>query len=92
MPIDLEEPYVMAKEFITTFQTNLFIDDDFYCLHSCLVLLKMLLTYHSPTIVQHLERNNVIPEMYCIPWFITYFASRMDTADLVLMFWDRVMQ
>lgn len=82
----------MAKEFMQTYQTNLFIDDDFYALQSCLILLKMLLTYHDPIIIRHLERNNVIPEMYCIPWFITYFASRMETAELVLQFWDRVMQ
>ena len=51
----------------------------------------MLLIYHDPQIHKHLENNSVIPEMYCIPWFITYFASRMDSADLVLEFWDRIM-
>ena len=29
--------------------------------------------------------------MYSITWFITYFASRMTTAELVLEFWDRLM-
>ena len=76
---------------MNTFQTNLFIDNDFYALQSCLCLLKMLLIYHDPEIHKHLENNSVIPEMYCIPWFITYFASRMASADLVLEFWDRIM-
>jgi len=51
----------------------------------------MLLIYHDPQIHKHLENNSVIPEMYCIPWFITYFAARMASADLVLEFWDRIM-
>ena len=51
----------------------------------------MLLTYHDPQIVRHLELNCVIPEMYCIPWFITYFASRIEQVELVLRFWDRLM-
>lgn len=41
---------------------------------------------------KHLELNGVIPEMYSIPWFITYFASRMTQAELVLEFWERLMQ
>ena len=30
--MDLEEPFVMVREFIRTFQTNLFIDDEFHAL------------------------------------------------------------
>ena len=51
----------------------------------------MLLIYHDPHVHRHLENNSVIPEMYCIPWFITYFASRMASAELVLEFWDSIM-
>jgi hypothetical protein len=89
--MDLEEPYVMMREFVHTFQTNLFIDNDFYSLTSCLLLLKVLLTYHDPAVYKYLEVNYVVPEMYSIPWFITYFASRMENAELVLEFWDRIM-
>ena len=81
----------MAREFLRTFQTNLFVDDEFHALQTCLKLLNMLLTYHDPQIVRHLELNCVIPEMYCIPWFITYFASRIEQVELVLRFWDRLM-
>ena len=82
----------MMREFVNTFQTNLFIDNDFYALHCCLSLLKILLTYHDPAVFKHLENNYVVPEMYSIPWFITYFASRMESAELVLQFWDRIME
>ena len=81
----------MLREFINTFQTNLFLDEDFSALQSCLCLLKMLLCYHDPQVFKHLERNGVIPEMYSIPWFITCMASRMENADLVLEFWDRML-
>ena len=30
--VNLEEPYLMAKEFLRTFQTNLFVDDEFQAL------------------------------------------------------------
>lgn len=82
----------MAREFIKTFQTNLFLDDDFNALQSCLALFKILLVYHDPIVAKHLENNHVTPELYCIPWFITYFAARMDSAQLVLEFWDRILQ
>lgn len=82
----------MAREFIHTFQTNMFLDDDFNALQSCLALVKILLFYHDPVVAKHLENCQVTPELYCIPWFITYFAARMETAQLVLEFWDRVVQ
>ena len=50
----------------------------------------MLLTYHDPEVRRHLENYNVIPEMYCIPWFITYFASRVESAEIILELWDRM--
>ena len=53
--VNLEEPYLMAKEFLRTFQTNLFVDDEFQALQTCLQLLKLLLTYHAPEIIRHLE-------------------------------------
>ena len=81
----------MLREFIRAFQTNLFIDNDFYALESCLSLLKLLLTYHDPDIARYLENNCVTPSMYSITWFITYFASRITEAELVLEFWDRLM-
>ena len=80
----------MMREFVATYQCNLFIDNDFYALQSCLSLLKLLLAYHDPAVFRHLESLNVIPEMYGIPWFITYFASRMQSAELVLQFWERL--
>lgn len=82
----------MMREFVATFQANIFIDNDFNALQSCLTLLKLLLKYHDPAVFKHLEMNCVIPEMYSIPWFITYFASRMASAELVLEFWERLMQ
>ena len=70
----------------------MFLDDDFYALQSCLTLFKILLFYHDPILAKHLESYHVTPELYCIPWFITYFSARMDSAQLVLEFWDRVVQ
>ena len=80
----------MVREFIRTFQTNLFNDNDFYAVQACCKLLMMLLTYHDPPIFRHLESCGVIPEMFALPWFVTYFASRVGSAEIILELWDRM--
>ena len=90
--VDLEEPFYMAQAFVDRFQTNLFVDDEFYHLQACLATFKLLLKYHDPSLTQYLEHNYVTCEMYAIPWFITYFSSKLETADLVIELWDRIAQ
>ena len=82
----------MTQAFVERFQTNLFIDDEFYHLQSCLATFKLLLKYHNPGLARYLEHNYVTCEMYAIPWFITYFSSKLDTAELVIELWDRIAQ
>ena len=90
--VDLEEPFCMTQAFVERFQTNLFVDDEFYHLQACLATFKLLLKYHNPDLARYLEHNYVTCEMYAIPWFITYFSSKLDTADLVIELWDRIAQ
>ena len=82
----------MTQAFVERLQTNLFVDDEFYHLQACLATFKLLLKYHDPGLARYLEHNYVTCEMYAIPWFITYFSSKLDTAELVIELWDRIAQ
>jgi hypothetical protein len=73
--------------FIDKFQTNIFIDTEFYALQSSLSLLKLLLQYHAPLISCYLESVSVTPELYAIPWFVTYLATKIPVLEVLLEFW-----
>jgi hypothetical protein len=34
--------------------------------------------------------NGVSSEMYAIPWFVTYMATKFNNHLLLIEFWDRV--
>jgi len=55
-----------------------------------MTLLCLLFKYHAPSLYCFLESNFITIEMYAIPWFITYFSTKMDTPELVLQFWNKV--
>lgn len=65
------------SQFIETFQTNIFMDDEFYSLQASLKLLKLLLQYHMPELCLFLEQAGVTTELYAIPWFVTYLATKI---------------
>ncbi len=55
-----------------------------------LCLLKLLLKYHEPNLFWHLEEQGISNELYAIPWFITYLATKFSDANILLEFWDRI--
>lgn len=38
----------------------------------------------------YLEQLGVTTEMYAIPWFVTYLATRMPHREVLLEFWERI--
>ena len=46
--------------------------------------------YHAPKINAKFDQCGVTPEMYCVPWFLTFFAKIMPNVENVLSFWDSV--
>ena len=55
--------------------TTIFMDEDFYSLQAALALLQLLLKYHDPELSLYIDENQVTPEMYATPWFLTLFAK-----------------
>lgn len=80
------------SQFIEIFQTNIFIDDDFYALTACLFLFKLVLQYHAPDLSVFLEQAGVTPELYAINWFVTYLATKITNVDLILDFWEMIVK
>lgn len=90
LEVGLEEPYLQMERFVKRFQTSFFINQDFNALHLSLGLLRLLLKYHEPELFKYLEAQGVSNELYAIPWFITYLATKFADVEVLLEFWDRI--
>eukprot|EP00928_Gymnodinium_smaydae_P032316 TRINITY_DN23439_c0_g5_i1.p1 TRINITY_DN23439_c0_g5~~TRINITY_DN23439_c0_g5_i1.p1 ORF type:complete len:846 (-),score=199.53 TRINITY_DN23439_c0_g5_i1:5-2542(-) len=64
--------------------------DDFVPLQCAFVFIGRLLLYHRPDLHNLLDDRGVSPEMYCMPWFLTLFASKTPLS-LALALWDRLL-
>jgi hypothetical protein len=81
---------LQLKNFIDRYLPNIFINEDFVALQSCMALLRLLFKYHAPNLYCFLEKHSITIEMYAIPWIITYFSTKMDSPELVLQLWNTV--
>lgn len=43
--------------------------------------------YHDPNLNHFLQRNDIAPEIYAYPWFITLLSSKVEL-DIVYHLWD----
>ncbi len=48
--------------------------------------------YHAPEIGCYLDKVGVTPELYAIPWFVAYLATKISNLDLLLEFWDHIVK
>ena len=39
-----------------------------------LAVFSRLVTYHDPVLSLHLQREEFIPDLYAIPWFLTVYT------------------
>jgi len=39
-----------------------------------------------------LEKVGVTPELYAIPWFVTYMATKFSNLEILLEFWENIVQ
>lgn len=40
--------------------------------------------------LKYLEDKFITPDMFAIPWFLTLFATKIETNEIVLKFWERI--
>jgi len=65
-----------------------FDSQDFVPLQCAFVFFRRLLIYHRPDLHNLLVDRGVSPDMFCMPWFLTIFASKTPL-KLTLQLWDR---
>lgn len=74
-PLDLKFVYNSFSAFVHRYLTNFYQEDEFYSLQISLAFLQLLHKYHDPVVHAQLASSQVTPEMYAVPWFLTYFAK-----------------
>uniref|UniRef100_A0A6A7FZ30 TBC1 domain family member 23 n=1 Tax=Hirondellea gigas TaxID=1518452 RepID=A0A6A7FZ30_9CRUS len=85
-----DDIYALYTAFIAHIMPNTFTDDEFGGLQSCFRMYRLLLLYHVPQLCNFLDQYDILPELYCAPWFVTLHASRLDRT-LLLYFWDQLL-
>lgn len=73
--MDLRFVYNSFSGFVSRYLTNFYFEEEFYSLQTALAFLNLLHKYHDPVVSLFLLNSQVTPEMYAIPWFLTYFAK-----------------
>jgi len=73
--LDLKFVYNSFSAFLNRYLTNFYKEDEFYSLQISLAFLQLLHKYHDPVVHAQLANSQVTPEMYAVPWFLTYFAK-----------------
>ena len=50
-------------------------------------MFELLIKYHDPRLYSFLKNNDLTPELFATPWFLTVFCSKMEIS-LVYQLWD----
>ena len=61
--------------FFNKYLLNLYFDDEFNSLEFLFRMISIILEYHDPGLARFLETNELTPELYSTPWFMTLFAK-----------------
>lgn len=79
--------FEMFYAFIERLMPNVFADDEFRSLQFSLKVFRLLLLYHDPQLGAALDQNDVIPELYATPWFLTLFSRTLPLKACNIL-WD----
>lgn len=56
------------------------------------MIFQLLLRYHCPDIFYLFINNDVSPNCYAAPWFITSFASKINEVEIVFKLWEEIIK
>ncbi|CAJ1420129.1 unnamed protein product [Effrenium voratum] len=65
-----------------------FSSEEFVPLQCAFIFFRRLLLYHRPDLHNLFVEKGVTPDMFCMPWFLTLFASKTPMR-LAMQLWDR---
>lgn len=83
----LSNSYQLFCLFMKRNLQDFFDDEEFLSLQMFLKFLEFLLKYHEPDLYFFLKTNDLTPELFATPWFLTVFCSKIPI-DLVYILWD----
>jgi hypothetical protein len=66
--------YLYFKQFIKNYLPSMFVDKEFKALQAQFLLFRLLIRYFDSEVSVFLAANNIEPELYCMPWFLTLLA------------------
>lgn len=66
--------YLYFKNFVKNYLPSMFVDKEFKALQAQFLLFRLLVRYFDSEISVFLAANNIEPELYCMPWFLTLLA------------------
>jgi len=85
---DDDQVYLCFRSFLRRY-VPFFDSEDFIPLQCAFVFFRRLLLYHHPDLHNLLVERGISPDMFCTPWFLTLFASKMGLR-LTYQLWDRI--
>ncbi|KAL4504050.1 hypothetical protein ABPG72_022680 [Tetrahymena utriculariae] len=85
--VTLSHSYNYFINFLDKFVPNFFQDSEFNSLQCFFFAFTLLMKYHDPNLNNFLQKNDISPEIYAYPWFITLFSSKVEL-DIAFNLWD----
>lgn len=85
----LAQAYACLSAFVPKYLHNFFLKDNSAVIREYLAKFRHLIAFYDPTLFNHLESINFIPELFAIPWFLTVFSRKSDfryTINLLFIF------
>lgn len=77
----IAQAYACLSAFIPKYLHNFFLKDNSAVIHEYLAKFRHLIAFYDPTLFNHLESINFIPELFAIPWFLTVFSRKNSDYD-----------
>lgn len=54
--------------------------------------MNLLLKYHVPKVSNFLQEHDISPELYSTSWFLTMYATKVNSIDLLYLLWELIVR
>jgi len=89
-PAKDDEVFDLFTAFVNEY-APFFSSEEFVPLQCAFIFFRRLLLYHCPQLQNFFAEKGVTPDMFCMPWFLTLFASKTPMR-LTVQLWDRLLE
>ncbi|XP_003741635.1 TBC domain-containing protein kinase-like protein [Galendromus occidentalis] len=82
--------YQCLSRFVDKYLHKFFLQDNSQVIKEYLAVFSRLVTYHDPVLSLHLQKEDFIPDLYAIPWFLTMY-THVFALHKVYHLWDALL-